>query len=44
MVTSEGLAQGLYVAASGFEPATFRTEGIEHYQSATTPVCSASEV
>src|SRR6218665_3057988 len=36
-ITSEGLAQGPYVAASGFEPATFRTEGTEHHQLATRP-------
>ena len=30
--TSEGLAQGPYVAARvGFEPATFHTEGTEHH-------------
>jgi len=33
--TSEGLAQSPYVAASGIEPATFRTK---HHQSATTPL------
>ena len=34
-ITSEGLAQGPYVAArGGIEPATFRTEGTEHYHSA----------
>ena len=32
--TIEGLAQGPYVAASGIEPATFRTEGTDNHQSA----------
>ena len=36
--TSEEHDQGPYVAASGFEPATFRTEGSEHHRSATTPL------
>ena len=34
--TSEGLAQGPYVAASGMKSAIFRTEGTDHHQSATT--------
>jgi len=33
-ITSEGLAQGPYVAARGvFEPATFLTEGTHHHHS-----------
>ena len=33
-ITSEGLAQGPYVAArGGIEPATFRTEGTDHHHS-----------
>ena len=36
--TSERLAHGSYVVASGTEPATFRTEGTEHHHWATTPV------
>ena len=35
-ITSEGLAQGPYVATrGGVEPATFRTEGTEHNNSAS---------
>ena len=35
-ITSEGFAQGPYVAArAGFEPAIFRTEGTEHHHWAT---------
>jgi len=30
--TSEGLAQGPCVAASGIEPVTFRAEGTKHHQ------------
>ena len=38
-ITSEGLAQGPYVAATvGFEPATFRTEGTEHHHRANKPI------
>ena len=36
---NEGLAQGPYMAASGFEPATFRTKG---HLSATTPFKGAT--
>ena len=37
-ITSEGLAQGPYVAARvGFKPATICTEGTKHHHWATTP-------
>jgi len=37
--TSEGLAQGPYVAARvGFKPATFSIEFTKHHHSATTPL------
>jgi len=39
--TSEGLAQGPYVAARGGDkPATFCMEGTEHHHLTTTPLCS----